>query len=146
MSTKGQIVIPSNIRVNLGISENDQFVVFSVNTPMQHAIADFLKDPKNYQDLSGFFQQKRDYFTSLLKPSRFKIIPSFGTYFQCVDYSNISDEPEMEFAERITREHGIATIPLSPFYNNTVNNNTLRLCFAKTEETLDKAAEILCKI
>jgi len=123
-----------------------QFIVFAANTPIQHAVSDFLEDKENYLGLAKFFQQKRDYFVKLLTDSRFRIIPSYGTYFQCVDYSDISNEPELEFAIRLTKEHGIATIPLSPFYKNNTNNQTLRLCFAKTEETLEKAAETLCKI
>ncbi len=123
-----------------------QFVVFTCNTPVQHAIADFLEESSNYLELSDFYEKKRDYFVKLLSKSSFKIIPSFGTYFQCVDYSAISDEPEMDFAVRLTRDHGIAAIPLSPFYHDGRNQQALRLCFAKKEETLEKAAEILCKI
>jgi len=123
-----------------------QFVVFTCNTPVQHAIADFLKDKKNYTGLGSFYQQKRDHFINALKGSRFKIIPSYGTYFQLLDYSSITDEKEMDFAVRLTKEFGIASIPVSVFYHNMSENTVLRFCFAKKEETLDKAAEILCKI
>ncbi len=123
-----------------------QFTVFSCNTPVQHAIAEFLKNKKNYTGIGAFFQKKRDYFVDLLKDSRFRIIPSYGTYFQCVDYSDISDEAELDFAIRLTKENGIASIPLSPFYHNGKDQQTIRLCFAKNEETLKKAAEILCRI
>lgn len=123
-----------------------QFVVFAANTPIQHAIAEYIKNPDNYNYLPDFFQAKRDFFTDLLKDSRFKALPCKGTYFQCLDYSGISDEPEMDFAVRMTREHKVASVPLSPFYQKNGDNNVLRFCFAKKEETLEKAAEILCKI
>ncbi len=123
-----------------------QFVVFAANTPIQHAIAEYIKNPDNYNYLPDFFQAKRDFFTDLLKDSRFKVLPCKGTYFQCLDYSKISDEPEMDFAVRMTREHKVASVPLSPFYQKNGDNNILRFCFAKKEETLEKAAEILCKI
>lgn len=81
-----------------------------------------------------------------LSGSRFKIIPCYGTCFQLVNYEDISGEPELDFAIRITKEYGVATIPISPFYHDGKNNHTLRLCFAKKEETLSRAAEILCRI
>lgn len=140
----GFVLAPENLTTEF--RKLHQFVVFAVNTPAQYAISDFLEDKKNYSKLSRFYQKKRDYFVKLLQDSRFKIIPSYGTYFQCVDYSDISDEPEMEFATRLTKEYGVAAIPLSSFYHNNTNLNTLRLCFAKKEDTLEKAAEILCKI
>ena len=123
-----------------------QFVVFTVNTPVQKAIAEYLKDKANYLHLGTFYQQKRDYFINLIKSSRFKVIPSSGTYFQILDYSNISQEAEYEFAVRLTKEFGVASVPNSYFYNKPQNNNTLRFCFAKSNETLEKAAEILCRI
>lgn len=123
-----------------------QWVVFAVNTPVQHAVASFLEDEENYRSLSAFYQAKRDHLVKLLQGSRFQIIPSYGTYFQLLDYSDISDEKEMDFAVRMTKEYGLATVPVSPFYHAEVNNRTLRVCFAKKEETLDKAAEILCRI
>ncbi len=123
-----------------------QFVVFATNTPIQHAMADYLKTPENYLTLGGFYQKKRDYFAEAVRKSRFKIIPSYGTYFQLLDYSTISDENEMDFATRLIKENGIAGIPVSPFYKNKDNNKVLRFCFAKQEETLKKAGEILCGI
>lgn len=123
-----------------------QFVVFAGNTPIQHAIAEYLQTPENYNYLPEFYQEKRDYFTELIGGSRFNILPCKGTYFQCLDYSEISDETEMDFAVRLTREHKIASIPLSPFYSKDGDNSLLRFCFAKKEETLEQAAEILCKI
>ena len=123
-----------------------QFVVFAVNTPVQYAIAEFLQDKTNYEDLGFFYQKKRDYFVNLIKDSRFKIIPSHGTYFQLLDYSEITDEPEFDFAVRLTKDNKIASIPVSVFYNNKTDNKVLRFCFAKKEKTLEKAAEILNKI
>ena len=123
-----------------------QFNVFSCNTPVQYAIAEYLKDKENYLHLGEFYQQKRDYFVNAIKGSRFKVIPSYGTYFQLLDYSAITDEKETAFAIRMTKEYGLASIPVSPFYHKSNDNKTLRFCFAKTEETLDKAAEILNKI
>jgi methionine aminotransferase len=123
-----------------------QFVVFASNTPIQYAVADYLKNKENYLQLPQLYQQKRDLFAGLVKASRFKIIPSYGTYFQLLDYSAISDEKEMDFAVRVTKEYGVASVPVSPFYHDKQDNHVLRFCFAKTEETLIKAAEILCTI
>jgi methionine aminotransferase len=123
-----------------------QFVVFASNTPIQYAVADFLRNKENYQQLPAFYQHKRDKFTALVKDSRFRIIPSCGTYFQLLDYSAISDEKEMDFAIRITKQFGVASVPVSPFYHDKQDNHVLRFCFAKRDETLIQAAEILCKI
>ena len=123
-----------------------QFVVFASNTPIQYAVAEFLKNKDNYTQLPAFYQQKRDLFAGLVKNSRFKIIPSYGTYFQLLDYSAISDEKELDFAVRITKEFGVASVPVSPFYHDKQDNHVLRFCFAKTDETLVKAAGILCTI
>jgi len=123
-----------------------QFNVFSVNHPMQKGIADYMSDPNTYLELSAFFQQKRDLFLNLISESRFKFKPSQGTYFQVLDYSNITEEKDTEFAVRLTKEDKIASIPLSVFYDNLKTDKTLRFCFAKTDETLIKAAEILCNI
>jgi methionine aminotransferase len=140
----GFIMAPSVLMAE--VRKVHQFVVFASNTPIQYAVADFLKNKENYLQLPAFYQQKRDMFASLVKNSRFRIIPSYGTYFQLLDYSAISDEKEMDFAVRITKEYGVASVPVSPFYHNKQDNHVLRFCFAKTEETLVKAAEILCKI
>lgn len=123
-----------------------QFMVFACNTPIQFAIAEFLEDPVNYRDLSVFYQQKRDLFLELIKDSKFKLIPSKGTYFQCVNFRDISSESEWDFCQRMTVEHGVAAIPLSPFYHKGTDEGVIRFCFAKKEETLRKAAEILCKM
>lgn len=123
-----------------------QFVVFACNTPIQYAIADYLQKPENYTYLGEFFQKKRDVFSNALKDSRFKVLSCYGTYFQLLDYSKITDEKELDFAKRLTIEHGIASVPVSPFYKEGEENKILRFCFAKEDSTLIKAAEILCKI
>ncbi|MDG2369725.1 MAG: methionine aminotransferase [Flavobacteriales bacterium] len=123
-----------------------QFNVFSSNHPLQHALAEYLKEPTNYQSLGSFYQQKRDVFIESISNSRFKIIPSHGTYFQLLDYSEITDEIDINFAEKLVQEHGIAAIPVSVFYNSPLNEKVLRFCFAKKERTLRLAGEILTKI
>ena len=123
-----------------------QFLTFATNTPVQYAYAEFLTNENAYLGLSGFYQEKRDRFLSLLKNSRFIPVPCRGTYFQMLDYSSISDEPDTVFAKRITVEHGVASIPPSVFYHQNDDNKTLRFCFAKKDETLEKAAEKLCRI
>lgn len=123
-----------------------QFLVFSVNHAYQLALADYLSDPKHYLELKRFYQAKRDYFLGLIKPSRFTVEPNSGTYFQLLGYKNITGEKDVDFAVRLTKEHKLAGIPLSVFYSNGTDNRLLRFCFAKKEETLERAAEILCKI
>ncbi|MCB0520958.1 MAG: methionine aminotransferase [Lewinellaceae bacterium] len=123
-----------------------QFNVFSVNTPMQHAVAEYLQSPQRYLELDAFFEKKRDYLLSAMQGSRFVPIASEGTYFQLFDYSNISDEKDTEFVKRMTTEHGVAAIPVSSFYSSNKDEKVIRLCFAKTEETLARAGEILRKI
>jgi len=140
----GYILAPENLMAEF--RKAHQFTVFTCNTPVQYAIAEFLGNKKNYTGLSRFYQKKRDLFVKLIKDSRFKVVPCYGTYFQLLDYSDISDEPETEFAIRMTKEFKIASIPVSPFYHNNAENRLLRFCFAKQEETLKKAAEILCRI
>lgn len=123
-----------------------QFLVFSSPTPMQAGLAEFLKDENEYLRLPTFFQEKRTVFTEALKSSRFNIIPCRGTYFQLLEYSNISTESDTEYAKRLTQENGVAAIPISVFYKNKLDKNILRFCFAKNNDTLLKAADILCKI
>ena len=113
---------------------------------MQYAIADYLEDENTYLGLSDFFQQKRDLFLDKIKDTPFKFTPSAGTYFQVVDYSAISDEPDTEFAKRMTIEHGVAVIPISVFYHNNLDNKVVRFCFAKTEDVLEDAGELIRKI
>lgn len=124
-----------------------QFLLFSVNHAMQHALAEFLRDtPQHHRELPAFYQAKRDLFLSLIEPSRFTFSPAKGTYFQLLDYTNISDKSDTEMAEFLTREHGVASIPLSPFYKSGSQDKVLRFCFAKSDDTLQKAAALLCKI
>lgn len=123
-----------------------QFLVFCVNHPFQLALADYLKDETTYKGLHQFYQAKRDYFRKLITTSRFEMEPCTGTYFQLLNYKNITDEKDTDFAIRLTKEKGLASIPLSVFYSNQQQQQLLRFCFAKKEETLEKAAEILCKI
>lgn len=120
-----------------------QFIVFSVNHPLQKAFATYLKDANHYLKLSNFYQQKRDFFLHLMDGSNFKIIPSKGTYFQMLDFSKISNEGDVAFAERLTKEFKVATIPTSVFNEGGKDYKQIRVCFAKTDETLIKATAIL---
>ncbi|HEY7059606.1 MAG TPA: methionine aminotransferase [Vicinamibacterales bacterium] len=120
-----------------------QFVTFSTNTPIQYALAEFVSQRRGYPELAGFYQRKRDLFLSLIDGSRFRPLPSRGTYFQLLDYSAITDEADMEFALRLTKEHGVASIPTSAFLYNQPPPKALRFCFAKKDETLERAAERL---
>lgn len=140
----GYCVAPENLTKEF--RKAHQFIVFACNTPIQYAIADFLQNKNDYMGIDAMYQQKRDYFNNLVIKSRFKLTPSNGTYFQLLDYSAISSENEMDFAVRLTKEFGIASVPVSAFYHKKTDNKILRFCFAKSEETLKKAAEILCKI
>ena len=123
-----------------------QFNVFSSNHPLQHALADYLGDRERYLSISSFYQKKREVFQQAIKGSRFKIIPCSGTYFQLLSYATISQESDVLFAERLVKEHSIAAIPVSVFYNSPLDEKVLRFCFAKKEETLQNAAEILCNV
>ncbi|MGB5228781.1 MAG: methionine aminotransferase [Eudoraea sp.] len=123
-----------------------EFNVFCVNHPFQRALAEYLKKPAHYLDLGPFYQEKRDLFLSAIKSSRFKFNPTQGTYFQLLDFSEISNESDIAFAERLTKELGIACIPISVFNKDLVDNKQIRICFAKTTETLLKAAEIITTI
>lgn len=123
-----------------------QFVVFAVNHPMQKAVAIYLSNKEHYLRLNDFYQQKRDYFLKAIGSSRFTFLPSEGTYFQLVDFSKISQEPDVDFAERLISDYKIASIPTSVFNVRGADHKQLRFCFAKKEETLDRAAEILNKI
>jgi len=123
-----------------------QFIVFSVNTPIQHAYADYLKDETHYLKLNYFYQKKRDIFKKKIKDSKFKLLPCKGTYFQLMNYSNISNIDDMSFSEYLTRKAGIAVIPISPFYSKGDTSKIIRICFAKLDEVLLKAAEILSRI
>ena len=124
-----------------------QFINFSTNTPMQYAIADFLRDcPQHHHELGAFYQQKRDLFCDLMAASQFKLTPSAGTYFQLAEYSAISDEPDTEFTARLTREHKVAAIPISVFYKDAPKQQVVRFCFAKHDHTLQEAADKLISL
>lgn len=123
-----------------------QFLVFSCNSAMQVACAEFLQDKDHYLSLGQFYQEKRDYFLKLLKGSRFKMVTAPGTYFQLLQYDGISDEKDTDYAIRVLKENGVAAIPISVFYHKPVYDHMLRFCFAKKDETLEKAAAQLVKI
>ncbi len=123
-----------------------EFNVFCANHPVQRALAQYLKNTENYLGLGKFFQEKRDRFLAGIKDSRFSFTPSQGTYFQLLDYSQITDEADTDFSRRLTLEYNLASIPISVFNKDQKDNKQLRFCFAKTEDTLDKAIEIIMKI
>lgn len=123
-----------------------QFNVFTVNAPMQVGLASYMKNPEPYLQLPAFYQRKRDFFRDGLAGSRFRLLPARGTYFLCVDYSAISDLPEVEFARWLTSEIGVAAIPMSAFYHEGVDAGIVRFCFAKQETTLQLALDRLNQI
>ncbi len=123
-----------------------QYNVFCVNHPMQKGLAQYLKNPEHYLALSAFYEEKRDYFLRAIQGSRFTFTASQGTYFQVVDYSGITEESDIDFSKRLITEHQLASIPLSVFNLNNADHRQLRFCFAKTKETLDKAAELIHRI
>jgi methionine transaminase len=124
-----------------------QFVTFSTSTAAQHAFADLLAEHSDsLYELPRFYQEKRDRFRRLLAPSRFRLLPVAGTYFQLADYSELSDEPDLDFAQRLTTEAGVAVIPISPFYSQPPARRIIRFCFAKNDATLEHAAARLCEL
>jgi methionine transaminase len=123
-----------------------QFTVFSCNSPMQYAINEYILNHNPFSNTSEFYERKRNLFLESIQNSRFKVIPSKGTYFQLLDYSEITDMNDVEFAEKLTKEHGIASIPISVFYPNLEDNKVLRFCFAKEDDLLIKAGKLLCTI
>ncbi len=123
-----------------------QFIVFSANHPIQRALATYMKNSENYMELPDFYQKKRDFFLNAIRGTKFTSIPSKGTYFQLLGYESIAEENDFDFAVRLTKEKKIASIPISVFYKNKKDNKLLRFCFAKDEETLYRAAEILNQI
>jgi methionine aminotransferase len=140
----GYVVAPAALMTEF--RKVHQFVTFSTNTPIQYALADFLTDRRGYPELSAFYQRKRDLFLELIDGSRWKPLPSRGTYFQLLDYSDITAEGDMDFALRLTREHGVASIPTSAFLYRQAAPLALRFCFAKKDETLRAAAERLRRL
>lgn len=124
-----------------------QFTCFSVVTPIQHALADYMeRTPEHYEELPAFYQAKRDRFCELVAPSRFRFRPAAGTFFQILDYSGITDEPDVEYAKRLTKEIGVASIPVSVFCEEPPPGRRLRFCFAKDDATLEEAAGRLCRL
>ena len=120
-----------------------QFNVFTVNTPVQYGLATYMADPKPYLELGAFYERKRDLFREGLKRTRFKLLPGEGTYFQCVDISEVSPLGETEFCKWLTTEVGVAAIPLSAFYGNGFDQRVVRFCFAKKDDTLNEALQRL---
>lgn len=123
-----------------------QFTVFCISHPFQIALANYLKEPQHYLELNQFYQDKRDLFLEAVRDSKFTFTPTKGTYFQLLNFSKITDENDVDYSFRMVKENKLASIPISPFNTNNLDNKVLRFCFAKKNETLLKAAEILCKI
>ncbi len=128
------------------IRKAHQFIMFSVHTATQAALADYMQDPDHYTGLFKFFQQKRDFFLEQIKGSRFEPLPCHGSYFQLLSYKPISNQSDYEMAEELTKKHKVASIPISVFYQDKSDNKILRFCFAKNEETLARAGRILREI
>jgi methionine aminotransferase len=137
----GYVLAPKNLMAEF--RKVHQFNVFVANSPIQHALAEYMENREAYLSLAAFYQKKRDFFLANLDGSRFTVLPSRGTFFQNLGYERISDEKDSELAVRLTRERGIASIPVSVFYHDGHCDRVLRFCFAKSEETLRKGAEIL---
>ena len=124
-----------------------QWTCFAVITPVQFALADYMEEfPDHYEELPRFYEAKRDRFCELVTDSRFALRPARGTFFQLLDYSNISAEPDVSYAKQLTREIGVASIPISVFYENPGPERLLRFCFAKDDAMLEEAAERLCRL
>jgi methionine aminotransferase len=139
----GYVLAPREL--TLEFRRAHQFIVFSVNTPVQLGLADYLRDPSRYLDLAAFYQRKRDLFRAGLERTRFRPLPCTGTFFQLVTYERISDEPDAVLAERLTREIGVASIPVSAFYATPPADRLLRFCFAKNDDTLASACDRLAR-
>ena len=139
----GYLIAPEQLMFE--IKKVHQFLVFSVNSLSQAAISEYL-DIVSVDEISLFYQQKRDYFRALLSKSRFELMPCEGTYFQVVSYKAISNENDVDFCKRLITEHSVAAIPISTFYENSKDLRLIRFCFAKDNATLEEAAKRLCKI
>jgi methionine aminotransferase len=140
----GYCVAPPELMVEF--RKVHQYNTFAVHRPTQHALADYLKDASTYESLPAFYQQKRDFLLDIMEHSRFKPLPCQGTYFCNFDYSAISDETDRVFAHRLITAYGVAAIPVSAFYTSGRDERIIRLCFAKTEETLQAAGERLQQV
>ena len=139
----GYLTVPESVMAE--IHKVHQFMVFSVNSPAQAALASYLPET-NLHQLGAFYQEKRDFFRKQMSSSRFKLLPSDGSYFQVASFENISDEGDVDFCKRMTKEFGVASIPLSVFHADLADRQLIRFCFAKDQETLSSAAQRLCKI
>jgi methionine aminotransferase len=144
----GTVVAPAPLTAEF--RKVHQFNVFTVNTPMQHALAAYMAEPAPYLQLSAFYQRKRDLFRDGLAQTRFRLLPGQGTYFQCVGIESLAvperDLPEDAFCQWLTREVGVAAIPLSAFYGNGFDQKVIRFCFAKRDETLREALGRLARL
>jgi methionine transaminase len=140
----GYVVAPAPLMAEF--RKVHQFNVFTVNTPMQHGLARYMAEPRHYLQLPAFYQRKRDLFRAGLGKTRLRVLPSEGSYFQCVDYSQVSDLKEAAFCEWLTTEIGVAAIPLSAFYADGYEQKIARLCFAKRDDTLQSALSRLQKL
>ena len=140
----GYVVAPPALTKE--IRKAHQFIVFSVNTPIQVALAEYMKTPEHYNSLGKFYQQKRDQFLSYIKGSSLQPLNCYGSYFQLLSYEGISKQADMAMAEELTIKHKVASIPVSVFYQDKSDHKLLRFCFAKKDETLEKAGDILRKI
>ncbi len=139
----GYLIAPENLMIE--IKKVHQFLVFCVNSVAQISLAKYLKEV-DVQKLGAFYQMKRDYFKQLISGSRFELLPSEGSYFQTASYKEISNQSDMDFVTEMVQKHGVAAIPFSAFYQDHNDQKIIRFCFAKDNETLEKAAEKLCKI
>jgi methionine aminotransferase len=141
----GYCVAPAPLTVEF--RKVHQFTTFAVATPMQHAIADYMaRTPQHYEELPAFYEAKRDRFCALVKDSRFRFHPAQGTFFQILDYSAITDEPDVDYAKRLTHEIGVASIPISVFCEEPPPGRKLRFCFAKDDAMLEEAGRKLCQL
>ena len=140
----GYTLAPQDITAE--IRRVHQFTVFTVNSAVQHGLARFLDEPSRYEELPAFFAAKRDLLRSALAGTAFDLLPCRGSYFQLATYGRISDEPAVKFAQRLVRDHGVATIPLSAFYQDGTDHRVIRFCFAKRGETLAAAAARLRRV
>lgn len=140
----GYFIAPCDLTAE--IRKVHQYNTFTIHTPTQLAIADYLNEPAHYEGVAAMYEEKRNYFLEVMQGSRFVPIPTKGTYFQLMNFKEISDEYDVDFADRLTKEIGVAAIPTSVFYQDRQDNKVLRFCFAKSEETLKAAAERLIKL
>jgi len=140
----GYVIGPRHLSAE--VRKTHQFIVYSVNTPIQYALSEYLKEPAHYMTLGDFYQQKRDFFLAQMQGSSFEPLKTDGSYFQLFSYRWISNLGDVAMAEEMTRKHKVACIPVSVFYKDRTDNRLLRFCFAKKQETLEKAAAILRKI